>query len=75
MLIKKAPIFEYDERYFSDCNYTREELHHLQDQILKLREKNPNTVLYEIKKISNIEYKEIQTILDYLENHNILNSN
>ena len=60
---KKAPIFEYDERYIAASKYTSEELYRLQEIVLEQIKTNPTTYTYELKKIENYDQKEIDIIL------------
>ena len=64
----KAPIFEYDDRYFIESKYTREELYKLQEIVLQQIKTNPSTYIYELKKIKDYDQKEIDTILTMLVN-------
>ena len=57
----QAPIFDYDDRYFLDCEYTKEELFELQNQILPIMSSGSSDIRKEIK--TKINDKEIDTIL------------
>ena len=58
-----GPIFSYDDRYFSDCEHTKEELYRLQDQILLIIRKGSSDIFEDVKKNTSISDKEINTCL------------
>ena len=58
-----GPIFSYDDRYFSDCKYTREELYRLQEQILLIIRKGSSDIFQEVKKHTSVNDKEIDVCL------------
>ena len=60
-MIVQAPIFDYDDRYFLDCPYTREELFELQNQILFLIDECSTDIGKNLK--TKINHKEIDLCL------------
>ncbi len=54
-------IVEYDDRYFAHCNYTRQQLYDLQNQILSIITKNSSDIEKDLD--SKIDHKEIDLIL------------
>lgn len=55
------PIIDYDERYFADCNYTREELSELQNDILAVISSGSTDIRKDLK--TKIVDKEIDLCL------------
>lgn len=60
-MTSKHPIFDYDDRYFSDCQYTKEELFELQNQIISLISKGSSDIEKDLK--TTINHKEIDLCL------------
>ena len=58
-----GPIFSYDDRYFSDCKHTKEELHLLQEQILSTVRKGSSDLFQDVKRQTSIDDKEINVCL------------
>jgi len=56
-----APILGYDDRYFLDCQYTKEELFELQNQILFLIDERSSDIEKDLK--TKINHKEIDLCL------------
>ena len=54
-------VVEYDDRYFTNCKYTREQLYELQNQILSIITKGSLDIEKDLD--SKIIHKEIDTIL------------
>jgi hypothetical protein len=57
----KPPIFDYDDNYFKDCEYTREELFDLQRTLLAIQ-KSKN-LFEDLKKQTVFNEKEIRVCL------------
>lgn len=58
-----GPIFSYDDRYFSDCRHTKEELYVLQEQILSIIRKGSSDIFLDAKRHTDIDDKEIDVCL------------
>ena len=58
-----GPIFSYDDRYFSDCKHTKAELYILQEQILSIIEKGSSDIFQDVKRLTDIDDKEIDVCL------------
>jgi len=57
----QAPIFGYDDRYFKNCQYSREELFELQNQILFLIDEDSSDIEKDLK--TKFNHKEIDLCL------------
>ena len=57
----QAPILGYDDRYFENCQYTKEELFELQNQILFLIDEDSSDIEKDLK--LKIKHKEIDLCL------------
>lgn len=60
-MIIQAPILDYDDRYFENCQYSREELFELQNQILSLIDRGSSDIEKDLK--TKINHKEIDLCL------------
>ena len=57
----KPPIFGYDDRYFLECENSREQLFELQNQILSIVSKGSSDIAQDLK--TAIDHKEIDLCL------------
>ncbi|KAF6246362.1 hypothetical protein C6990_09550 [Nitrosopumilus sp. b3] len=60
-MVSEPPILGYDDRYFLDRPYTREELFELQRQILSIIKRGSSDIEKDLK--TTIDHKEIDTCL------------
>jgi len=60
-MISEPPIFDYDDRYFLDCEYSRKKLFELQHQILSLITRGSFDIEKDLK--TTINHKEIDLCL------------
>ena len=52
------PVFDFDERYFQDCKYTREELYQLQEKTI-FNDKEIDTCLNQFHKRGLLKSEKI----------------
>lgn len=67
------PVFDFDERYFQDCKYTREELYQLQEKVIELM-KTSTDLKKDLKEKTIFNDKEIDTCLNQFHKRGLLKS-
>lgn len=67
----KYPIFTFDDRYFQDCEYTRDELYQLQQKTIELM-KISNDLKKDLKEQTKFNDKEIDTCLSQFDHRGLL---
>ena len=67
----KYPVFIFDDRFFQDCEYTREELYQLQQKTIELM-KTSNDLKKDLKKQTKFNDKEIDTCLSQFHHRGLL---
>ena len=65
------PVFEYDDRYFQDCEYTREELYKLQEKTIELM-KTSIDIKKDLRENTDFNDKEIDTCLSQFHKRGLL---
>ena len=61
--MNKFPIVDYDDRYFLNCNHSREELLELQQKIMSLISSRSKDIAKDVSKITNVNDMEIKVCL------------
>ncbi|MDE0265658.1 MAG: hypothetical protein OXK17_01310 [Thaumarchaeota archaeon] len=56
---------DYDDRYFLNCDYSREELLEMQQKIMSLISSGSKDIAKDVSKIINVNNTEIQACLHY----------
>ena len=69
----RFPIFTFDDRYFQDCEYTREELYQLQQKTIELM-KTSVDLKKDLKEQTEFNDKEIDTCLSQFHHRGLLKS-
>ena len=67
----KYPVFTFDDRYFQDCEYTREELYLLQQKTIELM-KTSKDLKKDLKEQTKFNDKEIDTCLSQFHHRGLL---
>ena len=63
--MSKFPIVDYDDRYFSDCEHSREELLDMQQKIMSLASSGSQDIAKDMRKVTDVNDKEIEICLRY----------
>ena len=63
--MSKFPIVDYDDRYFSDCEHSREELLDMQQKIMSLISSGSQDIAKDVRKVTDVNDKEIKVCLRY----------
>ena len=66
------PVFTFDDRYFQDCEYTKEELYQLQQKTIELM-KTSADLKKDLKRQTKFNDKEIDTCLSQFHHRGLLN--
>lgn len=66
-----CPVFDFDDRYFLDCEYTRDELYQLQQKTIELS-KTSVDLKQDLKKQTKFNDKEIDTCLSQFYKRDLL---
>ena len=66
-----SPVFDFDDRYFQDCEYTRAELYQLQQKTIELS-KTSTDLKKDLKIQTKFNDKEIDTCLSQFYKKNLL---
>ena len=63
--MNKFPIVDYDDRYFLNCDHSRDELLEMQQKIMSLISSGSEDIAKDVSKITNVDNMEIKVCLHY----------
>ena len=56
--MSKFPIVDYDDRYFSDCEHSREELLDMQQKIMSLISSGSQDIAKDVRKVTDVNDRD-----------------